>query len=172
MSHGEKAPDRRRGGSGSSRQVTRPRLPPGPLRELKDLLYQLYLGAGTPQLEGIAAEGAKDDSLSGAPGKDTVHRCISAPTLPAKQHDVVAVAIVLARQAGWDVEDAARRTRDLWVKAKSYIPPGRLLTEFTDPFDLEVHRAIDPTVSGDQNLPVLPVYVPRPHDQRLKEAAD
>ena len=45
---------------------------------------------------------------------------------------------------------------------------GRLLTEVTDPFDLEVHKAVQP----DQplpGLPELPPYVPREHDRDLAD---
>jgi hypothetical protein len=42
--------------------------------------------------------------------------------------------------------------------------PGRPLSEVTDPFRLEVHRAIASTVTG---LPALPTYVEREHDQKL-----
>ncbi|MGW0771533.1 hypothetical protein [Streptomyces sp. NPDC002676] len=44
--------------------------------------------------------------------------------------------------------------------------PGRPLAEVTDPFQLEVHHAIDSPVVG---LPVLPAYVPREHDRALAE---
>ncbi|MFE2946228.1 tetratricopeptide repeat protein [Embleya sp. NPDC059267] len=52
---------------------------------------------------------------------------------------------------------------------------GRPVREFTDPFALEVHRAIDApehTRSGLPVLPVLPVYVPRDHDRVLREAVE
>ncbi|MGP4114437.1 hypothetical protein ACTWP5_26440 [Streptomyces sp. 4N509B] len=49
--------------------------------------------------------------------------------------------------------------------------PGRPLGEVTDPFHLEVHRAISaPDGAGPPTLPVLPAYVPREHDRRLAEA--
>ncbi|MGW2917127.1 hypothetical protein ACWDBF_04575 [Streptomyces angustmyceticus] len=44
--------------------------------------------------------------------------------------------------------------------------PGRPLAEVTDPFALEVHRAVDVPAKA---LPVLPEYVPREHDRRLAE---
>lgn len=44
--------------------------------------------------------------------------------------------------------------------------PGWSLREMTDPFQLEVHRAIE---GGTAGLPDLPVYVPREHDQRLAQ---
>ncbi len=65
-----------------------------------------------------------------------------------------------------DVEhdlDAAPRPR-LHDKASV----GWWLTEVTDPFDLEVHRPL--RVDGPQReLPALPAYVPREHDQTLAE---
>jgi uncharacterized protein YidB (DUF937 family) len=53
-------------------------------------------------------------------------------------------------------------------RAPSGPPAGRLLAEVTDPFDLEVHRAVQ---AGDApaGLPVLPAYVPREHDRELAE---
>ena len=43
---------------------------------------------------------------------------------------------------------------------------GRPLEEVTDPFDLEVHRPVQPE-DAPPGLPVLPPYVPREHDQVL-----
>ena len=37
------------------RAIERPRVPPGPLADLKALIYELYLAAGTPTLDEIAA---------------------------------------------------------------------------------------------------------------------
>jgi hypothetical protein len=51
------------------------------LRELKDLLYEVYLAAGAPSLDEIAADIAAADALPGAPGRDTVRRCIGAPRI-------------------------------------------------------------------------------------------
>jgi uncharacterized protein YidB (DUF937 family) len=47
-------------------------------------------------------------------------------------------------------------------------PAGRLLAEVTDPFTLEVHRPVQVEVPLPE-LPVLPTYVPRQHDQELAE---
>ncbi|MFE3310162.1 hypothetical protein ACFXMF_14425, partial [Embleya sp. NPDC059213] len=47
---------------------------------------------------------------------------------------------------------------------------GRPVREFTDPFALEVHRAMDAPGHTGGTLPVLPVYVPRDHDQVLRAA--
>ena len=43
---------------------------------------------------------------------------------------------------------------------------GRPLEEVTDPFDLEVHRPVQPE-DAPPGLPLLPPYVPREHDQVL-----
>ena len=43
---------------------------------------------------------------------------------------------------------------------------GRPLKEVTDPFDLEVHRPVQPE-DAPPGLPVLPPYVPREHDEAL-----
>ena len=47
---------------------------------------------------------------------------------------------------------------------------GRSLEEVTDPFDLEVHRPVQPE-DAPPGLPVLPPYVPREHDQVLGQVA-
>ena len=153
------------------RVVRRPTAGPGPLGELKELLYRLYLEAGPPTLERIAALIAADSGLPGAPEKDTIARCLGSPDLPASQLDVVAIATVLAREARWDPRDAAARARALWVQARMSVPAGRPVGEFTDPFALEVHRPVEVAVRpGAAELPALPAYVPREHDLRLAEA--
>ena len=152
------------------RVVRRPVTRPGPLGELKELLYRLYLEAGPPTLEHIADLIAEDDSLPGAPEKDTIARCLGSPDLPANQLDVAAIAIVLAREARWDPDEAAARARALWVQARMNVPTGRPVGEFTDPFALEVHPPVEVAVRpGAPELPVLPAYVPREHDRRLAE---
>ncbi|WP_331773263.1 sel1 repeat family protein (plasmid) [Embleya sp. NBC_00888] len=49
---------------------------------------------------------------------------------------------------------------------------GRPVREFTDPFALEVHHAIDAPEHAQAGLPLLPVYVPRAHDLVLREEVD
>jgi hypothetical protein len=51
--------------------------------------------------------------------------------------------------------------------ARTTPPVGRPIHQLTDPFALEVHRAID-APSGAALLPVLPAYVEREHDQQLR----
>ncbi len=100
------------------RAIEQPRVPPGPLADLKALVYQLYLEARTPTLNEIAAWIAADGDLAGAPGRDTISRIIGDAGLPASQADVVAVVTVLARAARWDPQDVAGRARDLWVAVR------------------------------------------------------
>ncbi|WP_157594327.1 hypothetical protein [Streptosporangium amethystogenes] len=54
--------------------------------------------------------------------------------------------------------------------ALEWLSPGRPLKQVSDPFQLEVHHAIDADSgvdSGSAGLPELPVYVRRDHDQAL-----
>jgi hypothetical protein len=62
---------------GSQRAIKRPRVSPGPLADLKALLYQLYLEAGTPRLKQIAEWAA----MAGMPGPDTVARIVGSATM-------------------------------------------------------------------------------------------
>ncbi|MDO0909943.1 tetratricopeptide repeat protein [Streptomyces sp. DT2A-34] len=150
------------------RRLERARVGPGPLGDLKNLLYRVYLAAGAPTLDEIVEDIAADDSLTGAPGRDTVRRCISAPDVPANQADVLAVAVVLGRRAAWSREELTIRVSELWVDAHLDEQPGKPLCAVCDPFALEVHRAIDlgPPAAGTA-LPELPVYVARAHDATL-----
>ena len=66
---------------------------------------------------------------------------------------------MFVRLAG-EVRDAlARPDSDVTVA-------GRPLEDVTDPFDLEVHRPVQPE-DAPPGLPVLPPYVPREHDTAL-----
>ncbi len=47
-------------------------------------------------------------------------------------------------------------------------PAGWPLAEVTDPFDLEVHRPVQPD-NLQPGLPELPAYVPREHDAALRQ---
>ncbi|MES5825161.1 hypothetical protein [Streptomyces sp. RG80] len=145
---------------------------PPPLRDLKDLLFRAYVEASTPSLDEIAEDISADDELPGAPGRDTIRRCISSPDVPASQADTVAVAVVLARRARWDAGDVAARVRELWVEARMHTPVGRLLTAYDERLvldDLEVHPAVIPQ-RGLGALGLLPAYIPREADRVLAEA--
>lgn len=164
--------DKRRPTTRRQRPIARPQLPAGPLRDLKDLLYKLHLDAGTPTMDELAAAAADDDSLPGAPGKDTVHRILVSPEVPPSQADVVAVVVALARMAAWDPDDARSRARDLWVEARMSMPLGQPISD-CDPIALEIHRPIDALpVDADAELPPLPAYVLRAHDHKLREVVD
>ncbi|MBM9508025.1 hypothetical protein [Actinacidiphila acididurans] len=135
---------------------------------MKGLLYEVYRAAGTPSLDEIVKDITEDNELPGAPGRDTVRRCISDPTVPPRQADVVAIARVLARRAAMDADDLAARIRNLWVEAGTAQAAGRPIGEFDDRLvmdDLEVHPSLDTAVG--QGLDMLPAYVPRSHDNRL-----
>ena len=146
------------------RAIERPRVPPGLVADLKALLYELYLQAGMPTLDEMAAWVAADDELAGAPGRDTIGRVIGDPGLPASQADVVAVATVLARAARWDPRDAAGRARDLWVRARmasARSPASGIRASEADPRRLGVHAAISVPGVPDE---IPPEYVPRDAD--------
>ncbi|MFF3208646.1 MULTISPECIES: tetratricopeptide repeat protein [unclassified Streptomyces] len=158
---------------GSMRVIPRPVVPAGPLRDLKDLLYESYLAAGPPTLDEMAAAlgdaDAEDDMVKAAPSRDTIQRIIKQPVLPARQGDVVSLVAVLTRMAGGEAEPAAQRAASLWLDARLERPLG-LSIGGLDPIDLEVHRAIE--VEESQRLPGvpdLPTYVARPHDWVLGE---
>lgn len=150
-----------------ARPIVRVEVPPGPLADLKDLLYELYVMAGTPTLDDLVAQIADDDDLPGAPERDTVRRSIAGRELLANQHDTVSVGRILARMAGLDESDVGARVRDLWVGAKLNRPVGRPVREVTDPFALEIHESIE--VGEGPVHPRLPLYVRREHDEKLRE---
>nr|WP_263656720.1 sel1 repeat family protein [Nonomuraea aurantiaca] len=170
-------------GSGGARRrprpITRPPSMPGALGQLKDLLYELYVQAGRPSLDEIAADIGADDDLPGAPGRDSINRILGLADLPPSQADVVAVAVVLARRARWDPADAATRARERWVSAhlaaaRPPAPLGRVIGELgeRDALALEVHQAFAaPHTAGAGPVPVLPPYLQREgFDDRLRAA--
>ena len=57
--------------------------------------------------------------------------------------------------------------QDRSLPASTAQPLGRPIQELTDPFALEVHRAID-TPGGTAQLPALPAYIERDHDRQLR----
>ncbi|MEW2267961.1 hypothetical protein ACGF5T_30875 [Streptomyces sp. NPDC047853] len=150
---------------------------PPALRELKGLLYEVYLAAGAPSLDEIAEDIADDDGLDGAPSRDTVHRVISDCQRPGRQADVVAVAQVLARGAAWDAPDLAERVRELWVQAQMAQGVGRPIGDLRNDVrlvldgGLGVHPALDTDGARDR-FGHLPDYVLRDHDARLKAVVD
>jgi tetratricopeptide (TPR) repeat protein len=139
------------------------------LRELKDLLYELYLVAGPPTLDEIASAlliAQEQDDLPGAPARDTVNRIIGSSEIPPSQADTVSVAVTLARLARWDQADVEARVRSAWVRARFTEPMGSPIAQL-DPSALEIHRSIDARTAGD-----MTTYVLRAHDLLLQEAVD
>jgi tetratricopeptide (TPR) repeat protein len=99
-------------------------------------------------------------------GQATVHDVVSGKSFP-RWGTVEAVLKACEIPAG---EIPAWRAA--YERAKNDVPstrsgPGRPLAEFTDPFVLEVHRPIQADTPGTSDLPVLPAYVRRAHDERL-----
>ncbi|GGV90682.1 hypothetical protein [Streptomyces massasporeus] len=134
---------------------------PPALRELKDLLYEVYLAAGAPSL----------DEINGN------RRIITDGERPGQQADVVAVATVLAHRAAWNVPDVAGRVRDLWVQAGMARGVGRPISELRGDIrlvldrGLGIHPALD-SGGARGRFGMLPAYVARDHDARLREVVD
>ena len=71
-------------------------------------------------------------------------------------------------------DQVAARVVNAWREAQTAVADpdgavavaGRPLEEVTDPFDLEVHRPVQPE-GAPPGLPLLPPYLPREHDQVL-----
>ncbi|MER6351988.1 hypothetical protein ABT186_09095 [Streptomyces sp. NPDC001634] len=153
-----------------ARPVAQARVAPGPLHDLKALLYRLYVEAGAPTLEEIARLAREDQRLPGAPSRDGVLRVLSKPEVPANQADAVAVAVVLARLARWDAADAARRVRDHWVAARLHPAEALRTVAQWDPVRLGVHPAIEADdTTPHRDAGAMTSYVEREHDQVLRE---
>ncbi|MGW5346149.1 tetratricopeptide repeat protein [Streptomyces sp. NPDC004050] len=150
---------------GSQRSIPRPRTAPGALANLKHLLYELYVEAGSPPVARLSELIGADDQLPGAPSKDTIHRIIGSKELPPRQADAISVSAVLARAAGWDPVHTMEQVRQAWVAARLIEPLGLPVADL-DPFTLEVHRSIE-AEEGSEQL-TLPSYVPRDHDRELR----
>lgn len=95
----------------------------------------------------------------------------SRPRVPADSDELWKLVTTYSH---WANEKASRKYwDDLWGVAqratlvdRKLSSPSRRISEWTDPFSLEVHRSID---SGAEalGLPALPTYVRRPHDDEL-----
>ncbi|MEU5116654.1 hypothetical protein AB0G64_34780 [Streptomyces longwoodensis] len=152
---------------------------PPALRELKDLLYEVYVEADAPSLDEICKDIAADvhEDLPGGPSRDTISRVISGSGGPQQQADVVAVAKVLARRAAWDADDLARRVRELWVRARMAHGAGRPIGDLRADVrlvldrGLGIHPALDAKDARDR-FGILPAYVLRDHDACLKRVVD
>ncbi|MBC2907700.1 tetratricopeptide repeat protein [Streptomyces cupreus] len=92
---------------------------------------------------------------------------------PASSEKVWALVRLWSRWAG--EEPRERHWRTLMDRAQSVrthrtvsTSPGRPVALFTDPFALEVHKAIEAEPTQAETLPLLPAYIPRAHDARLR----
>lgn len=134
---------------------------PPALRELKDLLYEAYLAAGAPSLDEITKAIADDNELPGSPSRDTVHRCISGPSLPPKQADAVAVAMVLARGAAWNENAQAARIGQLCVDVHMAVPAGSQSVSLVTSRSWTTSRSTTPSMSAPlatSSVPCPPTY--------------
>lgn len=151
---------------------------PGPLADLKDELYGLYLSAYPITLAQIharihaLADGDEASDPTSTPTVETIHTVLSDPTLPANVRHVVAVAAALLHpQAVPGSSQAVRghpeieRIRRLWERAALDRPAGVPVAD-VGAEDLEVHRALP---LDDADAVALPSYVVRPHDEVLHD---
>ncbi|MFH8698897.1 hypothetical protein [Streptomyces chartreusis] len=162
------------GNGGSEPQPSRvrqaPQVGPGPLRDFQCALYEAYLAAGSPTFEELAADAARISDLAPAPSLTIIRACLDEAQLPDQQADAAAIAVVLARRAAWHADDFVLLIRGLWLKARLTAPLGQPLKSVTDPFALEVHRAIDHSAGRfPHDLPPLPAYIERAHDEELRQ---
>ncbi|MBP2330094.1 TPR repeat protein [Kibdelosporangium banguiense] len=170
------------GGTLRPRPLPRPELPPGPLRDLKDAVYELYLAASPLSLDVIharihaladASDVRPEADPTSTPKRDVIRDVISGGTLPPNvRHVVAVVAALLHHEAGPAVVQGhpeIERVRKLWRHAAAQRPLGRLISEVS-PGDLEVHVA--GLGQGHDTLPELPPYVVRPHDRLVRHAVE
>jgi tetratricopeptide (TPR) repeat protein len=128
------------------------------------------LAADSPTFEELAADAARISDLSPAPSLEIIRTCLDEARLPVQQADAAAIAVVLARRAAWHAHDFELLIRSLWLKARLTAPLGQPLSLVTDPFALEVHRAIDHSAGRfPHDLPALPAYIERAHDEELRQ---
>lgn len=156
-----------------ARLLRRPEIGPGPLRDLKEAIYDLYLGAGAVTLDQIRAriddlaDGDTASDPTATPKRDTIHDVICGDTLPQNVNHVIAVAAGLLYHHLGNGQlvrgnPEIERVRSLWARAARHRPPGRPIADWL-PVELGVHRA----VVGDRELPE---YVVRGHDELLRTA--
>ncbi|MEW2594012.1 hypothetical protein AB0893_26730 [Micromonospora aurantiaca] len=157
-----------------ARGISRAPLEPGALKDLKDAIYRLYVDAGRPTLDLIAADvtGLADElDLPGTPGRDTINRIIGDARLPPVREDTVATAVVLAQAAGRrDTAAIAADISKLWTRAAGTPVDSRFgqPVRQCDPLALEVH----PAIQIGRSLPPLPPYVERRHDHELAKVVN
>ncbi|MGW4371707.1 hypothetical protein ACWEKT_39425 [Nocardia takedensis] len=164
------------------RPVAYPVLAAGPLRELKAELEGLHRAVGQPTMEQIRsrieklADGDEESDPSATPSVDTIHKVLTAPTLPASVHSTVAVAagLVFFHQVAGQApvvrgNPRIERIRDLWAAASVARPPlGARPVQQWDPILLGVHRPIEVPGAVGQ----LPTYIPRAIDADVDRFLD
>jgi hypothetical protein len=88
---------------------------------------------------------------------------------PREFADLVVAKLAALGIISQDETTAAGRSADAWDPAgRSPAGPGQPVEQLDDPFAFEVHPAIDAGARA-AGLPALPAYVPRDHDERLRD---
>ncbi|MGX1549152.1 hypothetical protein [Streptomyces adustus] len=104
---------------------------PGPLKDLKDFLFDLYERSGGrnerfPTLDKIAEEAQAaadaDEELEfpGTPARDVIREILTQDAIPKQLGNVKAIAIVLARRAHENTDAVEGQVDDLWEKLGPY----------------------------------------------------
>jgi hypothetical protein len=131
------------------------------------MLAEQLTGQLLRELVARGASGGPLASLSNQLNHDLTH-------LQGREHSESLARLVMELQTALTALHQLEQ-QDHPALARTTLPLGRPVHEITDPFALEVHRAID-TSDRSTPLPDLPTYVERDHDRRLqaivKQAAE
>lgn len=121
------------------------------------MLTDLLTGQLLRELVARAASGGPLAALADQLNHDLTH-------LQGKQHSASLARLAKDLQSALATLDRLnQQTRS--IPARTPQPLGRPVHELTDPFALEIHRAID--APDGTALPALPAYIQRAHDQQL-----
>src|ERR1700735_1246253 len=154
---------------------------------LADRMVELWQAAGSPPLDVVARTAVRDrpQSTPKLTGKkiSAWRTGANVPQSFAELGTVVRVLIQKARNLG--ISDTSpvlldeRQWQRWWAQARESSPQrsgakpsvlGQVINDKLDPFDLEVHRAIN---DENSEFPLeLPTYIEREHDRRLRRAVD
>lgn len=154
---------------------------------LADRLDALWQAAGTPTLDSVAraAQGTSPRPTGKLTGKkiSAWKTGANVPQAFTELESVVRVLIQKARRLSTAPSSPGlfeeSQWRKWWSEARSFPPQwrdssgpavGQAIDKDLDPFDLEVHRAIDDEKDG--LVPRLPAYLEREHDDRLRVLVD
>jgi hypothetical protein len=164
----------------AGRPLHRRDLPAGPKRDLRDFLYGLYIQADTPSLRKIEnlIKYELSDRLLGGTERETISGTLSGAVTPSLT-DALSIATALTQIRGVDpryvVEDVRRlwaATFDVDLPAPPRTPRGLKRIRQCNPLALQVHKALalpDDATERPELSDLLPTYVVREHDARLRQ---